>query len=576
MPAPSLLIKRTFGDCHDGIASVDLSVPVGWTGPIGPACCSELLSITEISWEPEYGIHGRMKIVLESDSCSAPTLRCSEACISSPVVSRAYLSPDGMTEGTNVEINIAAGILYIEAEEGDTLEDGQCLPFSLSISLSGSVSISYGKLTKVDSNNPTLGGIGHGCGVWSDGNLIYLAVTDAETGGQTGLCTYSIDETGQLTFLNSHYPGFAVADVFGHNDKIYIANLSKGIGSYTVDASGVLSYHGGHDAGGFYEKIWCDANWVYAVNFSGILVYQADGVNLILKDSHLPAGASSYGVWGDGHFLYVAHGDAGLYVYTVNSTGNLTLVDSDSQGGTYFGVWGDGSYIYVASSNGLVVYTANASGNLSFVKSRAVEGGNIARAVWCDETGLIFLAVTGENWLSLPEDTGLYTFFVDDHQNIILCDKDNDVNGYAVWGDENFVYLGDYDAGIVVYSVERTRTVVVSEDPPEEDPPEEDPPSYETAVNTEYARLMAAGMMGKGAIRALDARVKAPFVDAKWNIASQEWGSHAYVTQTGKIWLVHTFPNGITIAEWAGSTSVTQQVAIMKQWMNLHMPEGFV
>jgi len=64
----------------------------------------------------------------------------------------------------------------------------------------------------------------------------------------------------------------------------------------------------------------------------------------------------SYGVWGDGTFIYVA-GQIGLTIFSVDGGGNFTHIDNHYIGyGGYNKVWGDGTYLYVAGGAGLLSY----------------------------------------------------------------------------------------------------------------------------------------------------------------------------------------------------------------------------
>jgi len=71
----------------------------------------------------------------------------------------------------------------------------------------------------------------------------------------------------------------------------------------------------------------------------------------------------TFGVWGDGNFIYLANCTGGLHSYSVDGSGNLTHIDSDDQGGLAFRVWGDGNFIYLANrTGGLHSYSVAALG----------------------------------------------------------------------------------------------------------------------------------------------------------------------------------------------------------------------
>ena len=80
-----------------------------------------------------------------------------------------------------------------------------------------------------------------------------------------------------------------------------------------------------------------------------------------LDDHSTPFGDDVTSVFFDGTYLWAVDVANGLHVYSVDSSGNLTFIDSDDQGGSFQCVYVQGSYIYATGSFGLRVYTFDGS-----------------------------------------------------------------------------------------------------------------------------------------------------------------------------------------------------------------------
>lgn len=281
---------------------------------------------------------------------------------------------------------------------------------------------SSGSLTHLDSHDP--GGSGEAWGVWSDGNLIYLANGDGGVGGVGGLHTYSIDNSGNLTHIDYDRRGYntVAMNVWGDGNFIYLAYYTGGLHVWSVNGSGYLTHVDSFDPG-----------W------------------------------NAQDVWGDGNFIYVANRNGGLDNYSVNSSGHLTHVDNLQYNpyGPVYRLHGDGNFIYGANGgHGVRTYSADSSGNLTSVSvtNPGYTGGNTAPdfsgAIWSD--GNFVYAVTG---FYTSARKALHVYSVDSSGGLTLTDEISFGNYQlagqsGVWGDGNFVYLANNTHGLYVYSVD--------------------------------------------------------------------------------------------------------------------------
>ena len=241
---------------------------------------------------------------------------------------------------------------------------------------------SSGNLTYVDHDDPNPSIPPHQKAiksVWGDGSFIYLTASRNDNGA---LYTYSIDSSGNLTLIDSDEvydsaggTGYG-SSVWGDGDFIYLANGVNGLRTYSVDNSGLLTYMATVIPDGEVRKVWGDGNFIYVacgptpylgLNDGGLHTYSVDSSgNLTHIDYDNRDGAQ--GLWGDGNFIYLANGYDGLLTYSVDSSGNLTHLDSHDYGGSASDVWGDENFIYLANGipgsgdGGLRVYSVDGSG----------------------------------------------------------------------------------------------------------------------------------------------------------------------------------------------------------------------
>jgi hypothetical protein len=215
--------------------------------------------------------------------------------------------------------------------------------------------------------------------VWGDGTYIYAACSG------DGLRSYSVDSSGNLTYIDTDFSGGfgSYYGVWGDGTYIYAACDADGLMSYSVDGSGNLTYIDEDYQGGSYHGVWGDGTYIYvACGAAGLMSYSVDGSgNLTYIDTDYQSGSYEK-VWGDGTYIYVACGGDGLRTYSVDGSGYLTYIDTDDQDGNYFNVWGDGTYIYaICMTSGLRSYSVDGSGYLTYIDTDD-QGTGTYSGVW--------------------------------------------------------------------------------------------------------------------------------------------------------------------------------------------------
>ena len=282
--------------------------------------------------------------------------------------------------------------------------------------------------------------------VWGDGNFVYVAA------GTSGLISFEIDGSGNITYKDSDYQGGNYQSVWGDGNFLYVGCGSSGLRSYSVDGSGNLTYIDTHRySTANYNSFGMDTDgtYLYVATSSAIVSYTVDGGgNLTYVNRFL---LSVYDIWYDGTFIYAPDWASGLRVLSPNGDGTLTYIGKDDQGGTYESIWGDGTYLYVASGGvtggkGLLVYTADGAGNLTLVDSD-LQYLRSYQAVW-GESGFVFSACGTNGILSYTVDgSGILTYRDEHFAGGIY-------NG--VWSDGSYIYVTapSTNGGLIVYEVE--------------------------------------------------------------------------------------------------------------------------
>lgn len=274
--------------------------------------------------------------------------------------------------------------------------------------------------------------------VWADGLFAFLASSGA------GLDSYSVDEAGLLTYLDTSDPGGTANGVWGDGNFVFLAAGSSGVHSYSVDEAGNLTHIDADDRGGSANGVWGDGNFVYVANESrGLESYSVDGAGNLTHIDNVNIGVNPFAVWGDGNLVFTANFSGTITSYSVDGAGNLTLLDGyDFEGTTQcYGIWGDGSFIYVASVNrGVDVLSVNAEGE--FTPLNNVSLPNDVYSIWGD--GDYIYAACGPD--------GVYVYTVDESGNLSLeANDDQGESAQGVWGDGTFIYFANYLRGIESY-----------------------------------------------------------------------------------------------------------------------------
>ncbi len=292
-----------------------------------------------------------------------------------------------------------------------------------------------GVLTNIDSDDQ--GDVYNG--VWGDGTFIYVAC------GGDGLRSYSVDGSGNLTYIDTDFQGSADYEkVWGDGTFIYVACGIEGLRSYSVDVSGNLTYIDSDDQGETASGVWGDGDFIYLANGGGgLLSYSVDvSGNLTYIDSD-DQGAFARNVWGDGTFIYVANDSQGLLSYSVDVSGNLTYIDTNDPGGQALSVQGDGNFIYTANhTGGMQSYSVDDSGNLTHIDTD--DQGDYATDIFC---------INNFIYLANGSSGGLLNYSVD--PNGLLANITNSTETpttYGVWGDGTFIYVTCVGEGLYSYS----------------------------------------------------------------------------------------------------------------------------
>jgi len=184
----------------------------------------------------------------------------------------------------------------------------------------------------------------------------------------------------------------------------------------------------------------------YSSYASGIYCYrlEADGT-IISEDSKTATGDGARDSFYDGRYLCVAYGSGGVHTFSVDSDGDLTLVDSDDQGGDYIYIWGDGKFVYAcAYENGIHTYRVGDDGTLEYLSTYDV-ATNRARAIHGDGKYL-YVAYSLE---------GVKTFTVNSSGVLTLVDTDDQGDDcYHIHKTDDFLLVANYTGGILSYKVD--------------------------------------------------------------------------------------------------------------------------
>jgi hypothetical protein len=197
----------------------------------------------------------------------------------------------------------------------------------------------------------------------------------------------------------------------------------------STNNGGPFALAGSYDTPGTTYWVWGDGTYVYVADGdSGISAYTFNGSTFTFKGSYDPAG-KVYTVWGwgDGTYIYVAAGTDGVLAFTFNGA-TFTLKGSYDTG-TAEQVWGDGTYLYVADDTGF--YALAFSGS-AFALRGSYAAGGAPNGVWGDGS---YIHVANLVYAIQPFSFDGTTI---SHQTTYSFGSGNDT--YEVWGDGNYIY----------------------------------------------------------------------------------------------------------------------------------------
>lgn len=182
------------------------------------------------------------------------------------------------------------------------------------------------ELAPAEGENPPFDGIP--TAIWGDGAYIYVSIESSIQGESSGgVRAVKINENDPMTpgpFLQQIGSGMTMSpskDVWSYEGKVFVADGDNGLAGFNFE------YDSDPEIGGTFAPI----------------------ENSVIS-------GTAHAVWGNGSYLFVAQGEAGIAAYALDS-GAPVLADSIDTEGTAYDVWGYESTIFVADgSNGLLSY----------------------------------------------------------------------------------------------------------------------------------------------------------------------------------------------------------------------------
>jgi len=196
------------------------------------------------------------------------------------------------------------------------------------------------------------------------------------------------------------------------------------------------------DQGGTYYDVMGDGTFIFTIGTGGISSHTFNGTTFTYLDNIANGG---YSIWCEGGFIFTANGANGLFCYSVDGAGNLTLEDSIDDGGYANCVWGNGSRVFIANgTDGIRSYTY-AGGTLVNVGHIAdAVAGNGVISVGGDETHIY--AVVGDQ----GGGTGginAYTYIADAFVNVGHYTVDAGTDFITAFND--YIHCAD---GVIFYT----------------------------------------------------------------------------------------------------------------------------
>ena len=260
---------------------------------------------------------------------------------------------------------------------------------------------------------------------WASGNALQIVVRN-DGGSDEELVTYDFDRY-EITGL--YRPSLEIE---------YIAPAVIEIPTFVdVDDQGVDSY----------SYLWGDGNFLYvACGSAGIRSYSADGSGNLTYISVNDAVAGLQGVrniHGDASYVYGSNFDSGISSYLADGSGNLTQVDTLNRPEQNSYIYSDGTYLFSSAPQGFFSYTVDGAGNIAYQST--------------DDQGSTYQGIDGDgNFIYVACNTdGLRVYSVDGSGNLSYVGVDDQGGNYRdVWCGGGLIYAACYDEGIRSYSVD--------------------------------------------------------------------------------------------------------------------------
>jgi 6-phosphogluconolactonase (cycloisomerase 2 family) len=196
-----------------------------------------------------------------------------------------------------------------------------------------------------------------GSGIWADDNFVYLS-----GGISKALYTFSVDELGQITAIDSSISASGVSGgeplgVWGDGNFIYVACKGSGIKSFSVDESGNITDLYGDDQGGLAYDVYGDGTYVYLANGDrGIEAYTVDEVGQFTHvDRYDPGGQAWSVTCVSGLWVLVANLSTGFYADYMDETLQVLNYYNNKQAGFPTGICSNGTYVFVSNANSPVI-----------------------------------------------------------------------------------------------------------------------------------------------------------------------------------------------------------------------------
>ena len=264
--------------------------------------------------------------------------------------------------------------------------------------------------------------------------------------------TFSINEVGAISLIDTKAPvAEDCHDVWSNGQLLLCVFESSGLYSYGL-AEGVMTFIDFDDRGDSYYACWFDGVFAYSGHRNNIDSYSVSAGNLTYVDSiAIPNNRICRTIWGDGDFLFAACEGEGLFCFSRDGAGNLTLHDTDFQGTQFYtGVHGNGEFIFVANQlDGLRCYSRDGAGNLTLHDTDYQAGGAGYNCVW-----------SRGDYIYVGAGTRLHVYSVDGAGNLTYIT----FYGYDVWdiwGDDYRIYACTA-MSIVIFSYSESNLILLS------------------------------------------------------------------------------------------------------------------